>query len=441
MAPYYHATPNNSTPNKHREPIPGGSFPIPPLALIITWAAYRIRKIDWLTFRVWLALFQIKSWHDATLRTGNSHLYNVRQIAQAIKSDNLPLYRLTQAINNLHSLNLAHFSPQSITFSQRLDDITDPELHQVATHMLNNLGNSNASRSLRMPRRILVFLMTTNRPRPVFAGTMLGLLLRCMLFKRYSAYKGCCTSTWIAAVFGGDTSSIKSARSQLIKDGWFARLPTAQRVRQTHGEWIALVLEIPPLEHRQIEPPPPPKLLEIEPPLQNQSLSHEIETNQFLQSGASPKPTWHHIQIADLSTSQRRQQLYQAALVAKAIPSTPAGELTFFSAIAHARRVATRNPCGLLRHVIETPSSQAFITQADEDQALTWLTPLPPSQNPDSPSLSLDALFVRTFRRNLKRAGYHNDPYSYLASTRHGKTDWPPDRWLKATLELLKETT
>lgn len=60
MQRYYHKRPR-STNDKHQTPtIPGGSYSIPPLALIIVWAAYRQSKLDWLGLRVWLALWEVK---------------------------------------------------------------------------------------------------------------------------------------------------------------------------------------------------------------------------------------------------------------------------------------------------------------------------------------------------------------------------------------------
>ena len=175
---------------------------------------------------------------------------------------------------------------------------------------------------------MLVFLMTSQRPRPVYAGVMLALLIRTMLTKRYGAYKGCCTASWIALVFGGDLSSIKSARAKLIADGWFARLETPQRVRQRYGEWVILVIEQPVENLAETEPPPSPKIGETEPPLRNQSLSDETETNQSLQPGAS-QPAWEHIQPFDLHTPQRHKQLCHAAVVAGSfLPLEPIGTLS-----------------------------------------------------------------------------------------------------------------
>ena len=171
------------------------------------------------------------------------------------------------------------FTPTTIWIASDLDDIRHPELRKLAAQMLSDIGHANTRRSLRMPRRMLVFLMTSQRPRPVYAGAMFALLIRTMLTKRYEIYKGCCKASWITLVFGGDPSSVKAARAQLIADGWFARLETPQRVRQRYGEWVLLVID-PPVENQKVTEPPKPKKSDItEPPLKSQSLSDEIETN------------------------------------------------------------------------------------------------------------------------------------------------------------------
>ena len=123
-------------------------------------------------------------------------------------------------LSTLEHLNLVSLTSTTIWVATSLDDLQDPELRQLAAQMLSNIGHANTDRGVRMPRRMLVFLMTSQRPRPVYAGVMLALLIRTMLTKRYGAYKGCCTAAWIALVFGGDASSIKSARAKLIADGW-----------------------------------------------------------------------------------------------------------------------------------------------------------------------------------------------------------------------------
>ena len=441
MQLYYHERPSYTRQQRQVPNIPGGSYSIPPRALIIVWAAYRQRKLDWLALRVWLAVWEIRCWQKARSQPDRGPYYDTSQIASAIKYPNLATRRLQTALSALKHLNLAKFTSTTVWVATTLDDLQDTELRQLAEQMLSNIGHGNLGRGLRMPRRMLVFLMTSQRPRPVYAGVMLALLIRTMLTKRYGNFKGCCTSTWIALVFGGDPSTIKSARARLIQDGWFSRLDTPQRVRQRYGQWVALVIEQPVQNHTETEPPTPPKFDETEPPLQNQSLSDEIETNQSPQPGAS-QPKWENIQPLDLHTPKRREQLYQAALAAGVISSTQAHRRTFFAAVAHATRVARKNACGLLRRLVETPAYHRFISHLDEDQASRWLhaqeprlvlpllSPEQPTCHPD------DRLLVSYVRRRLLEVGFNTDNCFALIMTTHvGKTNlagWTQARWDRA---------
>ena len=442
MQQYYHQRPHNTN-QKHQTPtIPGGSYSVPPVALIMVWAAYRLRQLDWLALRVWLALWEIKCWHEARSNSDGTPHYNTSQITSAIRYPNLPTKRLQIALSTLQQLNLINFTSSTLWIANSLDDLHDPELRQLAEQMVSHVGHANVDRGLRMPRRMLVFLMTSQRPKPVYAGVMFALLIRTMLTKRYETYKGCCTASWIALVFGGDPSSIKSARAKLIADGWFARLETPQRVRQRYGEWVVLVIEQPVENHDETEPPPPLRTDETEPPLENQSLSDEIETNQPLQPGVS-QPTWENIQPLDLHTPKRREQLYHTAVAAGVVPPADAHKHTFFAAIAHATRVATQNACGLLRRIIETPSHHRFMSQADEDQASLWLQirqpqphldPQTPSQVPRDPR---DEHIVSFLRSRLEEAGFPTDNcFALIMTTHEGKTNlvgWTQDRWDKAS--------
>ena len=223
MQQQYHERPPNSSRGYQIPTIPGGAYSIPPTAIIIAWAAYRQRKLDWLALRIWLALWEIRCWYEARSEPNEVPHYTTSHITSAIRSPNLTTKRFQTALSTLQHLNLVNFTSSTIRIATSLDDLQDPDLRQLAGQMLSNIGYVNFDRGLRMPRRMLVFLMTSQRPRPVYAGVMIALLIRTMLTKRYGAYKGCCTASWIALVFGGDPSSIKSARARLIEDGWFAR--------------------------------------------------------------------------------------------------------------------------------------------------------------------------------------------------------------------------
>ena len=450
MQQSYHERPHDTN-DKHQTPtIPGGSYSIPPIALIMVWAAYRQRKLDWLALRVWIALWEIKCWYEARANSDDTPHYNTSQITSAIKAPHLTTKRLQTALSTLQHLNLVSYTSSTIWIATSLDDLLDHELRQLAEHMVSHVGQPNVDRGLRMPRRMLVFLMTSQRPKPVYAGVMFALLIRTMLTKRYETYKGCCTASWIALVFGGDASSIKSARAKLIADGWFARLDTPQHVRQRYGEWVVLIVEQPVENHDETEPPPSLKTDETEPPLQNQSLSDEIETNQSLQPGAS-QPKWENIQPLDLHTPKRREQLYQAALGAGVIPPTEAHKHTFFAAIAHATRMATRNACGLLRTLVETPAYHPFISQADEDEASLWLRGRQPQSRFDAESgnkptdCMQDQVLVSYLRNRLRKAGFDTENcFALIRTTHDGKTilaGWTQERWDRAAAAYQEQGT
>ena len=445
MQPYYHERPDRTSQKLRIPNIPGGSYCIPPTALIILWAAYRQRKLNWLAVRIWLALWEIKCWHEARSTSDEAPHYNTSQIRSAVKSPNLTAKRLASALSALQHLNIVNFTSTTIWMATCIDELPDSELRRLAEKMVSSIGHANVARGLRMPRRMLVFLMTSQRPKPVYAGVMLALLIRTMLTKRYETYKGCCTASWIALVFGGDPSSIKSARTRLIAEGWFSRLETPQRVRQRLGEWVVLVIEHPVENISETEPLAPPKPGVPEPPIQNQSLSHEIETNQCLRPGAS-QPRWENIQPIDLHTPERREQLYRAAVAAGAISSTEAHRRTFYAAVAHATRVTRNNPCGLLRRLVETPAYHQFISQADENRASFWLARQQPrlklgSRLPgELPEDLYDQRIVSFLCNQLRNAGFRTDNCLALILTTHeGKTklaDWTQERWDRAVAAL-----
>ena len=131
---------------------------------------------------------------------------------------------------------------------------------------------------------------------------------------------------------------------------------------------------------------------------------------------------------SDLHTPRRREELYRAALVADVIRPTEAQRTTFFATIARATRVVTRNACGLLRRLVETPDYHKFISQLDEDQAVLRIKALPKAVHPSTTeTLSDDARFVRLLRRNLAADGFHGDPYSHLSSTPKGAIRMAPN--------------
>ena len=149
------------------------------------WAPYRHRKQNWLALRVWIALWEIKCWHEAASERKEDPRYDKSQINTAIKSPYMTTKPLQSALSALVHLSLASFTGNTACIAIKLDELQDPELRQLATRMLSEIGYTNTHRSLRTPRRMLAFRMTSQRPRPVHAGEMLALLIITTLTKRY----------------------------------------------------------------------------------------------------------------------------------------------------------------------------------------------------------------------------------------------------------------
>lgn len=232
---------------KKRGRIEGGAISITPISIIIVWAAYRCGHIDWLAVRVWFALWEVKRWHEARVRAGEPYRYDVGEILVALKTKRITKKQVESALATLQTLGIIKFSATTIWFANRIEEVTDEKLSAQAIHMLtvSELTQNHYQKGLSFPRRLLQFIISSKSKNPILVGTALGLTIRCMLVKRYERFKGCCKTSWIADVFGGKKKKISAARSKLNSDGWFLRLPPRhQRVRNIHGDWFALGLEV-----------------------------------------------------------------------------------------------------------------------------------------------------------------------------------------------------
>jgi hypothetical protein len=204
-------------------------------------------------------------------------------------------------------------------------------------------------------------------------------------------------------------------------------------------------------------------------PLLNLSLASEeaILNNQTLPSdelkaGADqPKPLdepiWTDMQPNDLRNDIRSEALRQEAIQRGYLKNTQSDRINFFTAIAHALRVAKHNACGLLRTVVEQ-GLWHFLSQADDYNAIQRLRratdeheakeaqrmhpnpflTMPADRSGDvheQPALSEDALIVQTVTADLQQAGVTSNVFRLVQ--RHGYLrDWDQDRWLQAEQEL-----
>ena len=245
MQPSYHKSPNHTNQKNQIPTIPGGVYMISPLAAVSVWAAFKMKLIAWHHLCAWIALWEVRTWRDTQdPAQRNLFKFGPRRVAQALGNKNAGP-RLKKALAELDRLGLARLVPTDISFTESLDALP-LELRTEANRMLNALGNDNISRAIRMPRRLMRLIMKSNRPLPVRAAVVFGMLLRVMPVKRHGWYKGCLTTALLVDVSGYNESRIKHERAALIREGYFERLQTPARVRRQHGDWYALGHDLPP---------------------------------------------------------------------------------------------------------------------------------------------------------------------------------------------------
>ena len=465
MRQFYHETPRYSKSKNHPPAIPGGVYLISPLAVVSVLAALKMKLIVWRHLCLWIALWEVRTWRE-TLEPAQRNLFKFapRRVAQALGYRNAGP-RIKNVLAELEQLGLARLTPTDISFTESLD-VLPLDLRTEASRMLKSLGNDNITRAIRMPRR-LMRLMMKSRVRPLRASVLFAMLLRIMPVKRDGWYKGCLTTSLLADFSGFNESRIKHERAALIGQGCFERLDTPPRVRQQHGDWYALAHDLPVASaaksgtNRQ---PPIAEPSEIrQPPIRKPVPSFGIKRNQFLPArpGASSSnptarpntaPNWRHIQPEDLRDPRRRAGLYEDACHNSAIGNSHAERLTFYAAIARARRLGAINPCGMLRRIVQTTAYHGYIADCDEDQARAWLRELEPQPPPEvlalvTPQAAVDSgpddiLVYRILARGLLGDGYDptgREAYDVVRRNDNGNVlrGWTRERWEAARTEAL----
>ena len=456
----YHETPHNTNHKNQPPTIPGGVYMISPLAAVSVWAAFKMKLIVWRHLCVWIALYEVRTWRDTQdPMQRNLFKFNPRRVAQALGNKNAgPL--LKKALAELERLGLARLTPTHISFTESLDALP-LELRTEAHRMLNALGNDNITRAIRMPRRLMRLIMKSNRPRPVRAAVLFGMLLRIMPVKRHGWYKGCLTTALLVDVSGFNESRIKHERAALVREGCFERLETPARVRNQHGDWYALGRDLPVSSGLKTttdqQPPAPPTKGNPQPLIKEPAPSFGIETNQLLpakpgasRSASIPRPreapSWTHMTPEDLREPQRRAALYEDACHKGVIGNSPAEKLTFYVAMARARRVGSINPCGMFRRIVETAACRGYLADCDEDQGRAWLAEERPNIDA-APSIfpnhlpvehfSEDPIIALYLTHRLQQAGLPtHDAFNLLMTTHEGRkrlTGWTQERWDQAT--------
>ena len=465
MQQSYHETSSDPSKNNRIPDIPGGVYMISPLATVSVWAALKLKLLAWHHLCVWIALWEVRTWRD-TMEPAQRNLFRFtpKRIALVLGNKRAGP-RLKLALADLQQLGLAFLTPTEISFTTSLDDLP-PELRLETERMLKSLGNKNTTHAIRMPRRLMRLVMKS-RSKPLRAAVLFGMLLRMTPVKRYGWYKGCLSTALLIDVSGFNESRIKHERAALIKEGCFERLETPVRVRQQYGDWYALSHNLPVLSDQKSttnpQPPTPPTTRNPQPPIKKPAPSFGIKTNQLLPAKpdvsrstcfAQPTatPSWYCIRPEDIGEPHSRQALYEDACSKNVIDDTQAEKLLFYAAMARAHRLATINPCGMLRRIVETTACRSYIADCDEDQARAWLREMEPQPAPEllallTPQAAVDfgpgdVEVYRILAHGLMGEGYDpTTPEAYDVVKRKDKNKvlrgWTRERWVAARAEAL----
>jgi hypothetical protein len=450
--------------------IAGGSCLILPVHLCTLWAAQRENVISFNAFKVWFAAQEVKFWRCKAVPDQpyyyHPEAFRPEDMGRILHGMAEPAQR--KAFAELQEARLLSLSDAGIAFIEDIDQLhlSDAAI-QRAFSMFEQLHPHTRHKPIAFPRRCLVMIAGLGK-QIVRAATMLGLLLRTMLHKRvsfYRGYRGCTKAAWIAKVFGVAVRGVKGERQKLIEAGWFVQdRPTPVHIQKRHGLWLRLNLQAPPSPEPPTDPQPAgsqltpqhhPEALELAPLLNPLLPSEEGTSNNQNLNELTPgvqqnftKPSWHHITADDLSQPNRRLAIFHDAIQRGILTDSASDRLTCFAAIAKTLRLKPiiANLGGFLRKLVETPAYHAYIAQIDEDTALGWLRDLEMPQVLEASvvyefkmTLSKDALVVQELKRDLERVMTRVPTGSALLRLiqHHGYLrDWTVERWENADREL-----
>ncbi len=220
-----------------RPKITGGTCEIYPLQWCIIWSAYQADIISWLALKIWCAAWLIQKSRCKQKKEGTPYRFQKSELYAYFKK--VRLKECENALQELEAANLLRISDTEIWFVTSLDDIEDEQAKIRATAMFAQLHENNRDKRMKVPKRLLRLIMRCGQ-QVVRVATILGLLLRIMLVKRYNDYRGCVKAEWIATLFGVSRHRVNTERAKLITEGIFHRLPTPQWVKNRYGEWVVL---------------------------------------------------------------------------------------------------------------------------------------------------------------------------------------------------------
>jgi hypothetical protein len=437
----------------------GGFIFLTVTQLCLIWWAYLEKLIELRDVRTWFGTWELQA-RRCLLKPGQRAVYTLEELHGLVGG--VGGMHLRGSIRRLEASGLLVWSTSHLGFPGSPEElkVTDTSrLHDMLESIPNN------RRRIPVPRRMVRFLAGARRR--CLMATILGHLVRCLYYRKGGCTgKGCCTSTWIAKVFGVNSSNVKAARQYLAEMGWLTLLETSQHVRNRYGQWVTINLDWPGEDTHQraivaacstsgrepsgsrSQPPEPLSTTESRPPLGNkkpfQEHKHQKPTSGgpagiYQANEKTDTPTLHHIVPDDLRDTARLLTLFEEAHQEGFIGGNESERLTFISTAEHARFVGSTNPCGLFAQLIRRRLWH-FVTADDEDAAQRRLKEhfYGSTSERRAPvytrgGLSDDASFVAVLQARMRQRGFYGDVFPLLHVER---PEWTRERWERALTEL-----
>ena len=376
----------------------GGYVPIPVTQLLRAWVAYREAIIGLRDLRVWLACQELVARRTAA-RAGDRVRYRPEEVHTLVGG--VGGEHLRSSIRALERANLLCWSETKLAFPTIEPEqlAMDPNWEHLLTLVQNH------RRAVPVPRNTLKWLAQSGNR--ILIATVFAHLLRCVYRRGTTCrMRGTCKASWVAEVFGVDLRNVKRARQHLADIGWLQVVPSHQRRLNASGPVCVVSLDWSPSVTRETPPPPALSTSGLPPPGSDRNLSSR-RTHQNPR-GRGPtgvqeelhrefRPTLRCIRPEDLRRKGRLLALHKQACERGLASPGVAGTLRFLALAARARRVGTRNACGLLAWLLREGKWDT-ITLDDEDRARRWLsgaavkTSTREGHRPPSPPVALATL-------------------------------------------------
>jgi hypothetical protein len=332
----------------------GGFVLIRENALYSAWEALQDGTIELRDFRVWLACFELMERRLAALRLRTSR-FGIAELKPLVGG--VGGGHLRTSVRTLERAGLLRWSVSSLeVLGGRSGDL------------------ESDGRWVPMPRQLLRHLAKARGRAHIATG--IAHILRCLYYRnKLCVSGGYCKASWVAETFGVAIRAVKTARVELAACGFITMLTADQTRLNRYGSPVVICLA------RTLESDSAPGLelsaSENARPSKHKELSLRRSDHQKPAQTAGPAgayaskvraPTLRDVKRIDLEEPSRLVGLFVQAERKGLVRRSDADKLAFLAAAEHAKRVGTKNVCGLFSALVRRRLF-SVVSQADEDKA------------------------------------------------------------------------